>query len=165
MKSKMILKSLLIMAFVCAGFTTANAQENNYNKNFKLGIGLDLGVPTKDAYNFGLGVDGRLQYNMSEKTSLTATTGYNHIFADNDIEDVGFIPAKVGFKAFLGNQFYVNGEVGAAFGVTNDAGTSFLWSPGIGFATKHIDLSLRYEDYSDYDFGQVAFRIAYGFDL
>jgi hypothetical protein len=37
------------------------------------------------------------------------------------LKDLGFIPAKAGFKAFVWNdEFYVMGEAGAAFAVTND---------------------------------------------
>jgi hypothetical protein len=39
---------------------------------------------------------------------------------------LGFIPAKAGFKAFVWNdEFYVMGEAGAAFAVTNDYKQTF----------------------------------------
>ena len=68
------------------------------------------------------------------------------------------------------------GEAGAAFAVTNGYDkTSLLLSPTIGFATKYIDLSLRYEYLSDFPtiennqvdkgLGQIMLRLAYGFDL
>jgi hypothetical protein len=60
--------------------------------------------------------------------------------------------AKAGFKAFVWNdEFYVMGEAGAAFAVTNDyKQTSLILAPSIGYATKYIDVSLRYEHYSDF---------------
>jgi hypothetical protein len=43
------------------------------------------------------------------------------------------------------------GEAGAAFAVTNDyKQTSLILAPSIGYATKYIDVSLRYEHYSDF---------------
>lgn len=160
---------LVLFALTTALFFTNNvkAQETNqqpeYLHHWRIGYGLNGGIPTNDAYNFSLGADGRLQYDFTKKTSLAVTTGYTHLFSPGD--DAGFIPAKLGFKAFLGNQFYVLGEAGGAFGTTKELGNSFLWAPGIGVATKHIDVSLRYENYNDYDTGQISLRLAYGFQL
>jgi hypothetical protein len=55
------------------------------------------------------------------------TTGYTNLFvskADGFVgqtgKDLGIIPAKAGFKAFIWNdQFYVMGEAGAAFATSN----------------------------------------------
>jgi hypothetical protein len=42
-------------------------------------------------------------------------------------------------------------EAGAAFAVTNDyKQTSLILAPSIGYATKYIDVSLRYAHYSDF---------------
>ena len=155
---------LMLAAVICAlGFiSTLQAQE--YQKGFRLGFGLNTGYLTGDEYSVGLGADARLQYDVSKKTSLAFTTGYTHFFKDN-LPDDGFIPLKMGFKSFLGNKFYVLGEAGAALGVINDTGNTFLWTPGIGYATRHIDLSVRYENYNEYLTTQVALRLAYGFSL
>jgi hypothetical protein len=42
------------------------------------------------------------------------------------------------------------GEAGAAFAVTNDYKQTLILAPSIGYATKYIDVSLRYEHYSDF---------------
>lgn len=161
---------LLVLFALTTGLlvtTNGKAQESNpqpeYLHHWRIGYGLNGGIPTNDAYNFSLGADGRLQYDLTRKTSLAVTTGYTHLFSPGD--DGGFLPAKLGFKAFLGNQFYVLGEAGGAFGTTKELGNSFLWAPGIGVATKHIDVSLRYENYSDFNTGQISLRLAYGFLL
>ena len=135
---------------------TSYAQEikktksGNYEKGFRLGFGINAGVPTNNTYDFALGGDVRLQYDLSEATSVTLTTGFTNLFIGNGAKDLGFIPLKAGLKAFvLNNQFYVLGEAGVAFAVTNGYNeTSILLSPGIGYANKYIDLSLRYEDYN-----------------
>ena len=157
-----------------------NAQETatNYDQKFRLGFGLSGGAATSDPYDFALGADARLQYDLTKRCSLTLTTGFTNLFVSGDDNDLGFIPAKGGFKAFVWNdQFYVMGEAGAAFAVTNDYDkTSLILSPAIGYANRYFDVSLRYEHYSDFPkvnnsgtvsegVGQVAVRFAYGFVL
>ncbi|WP_433833075.1 hypothetical protein [Flavobacterium anhuiense] len=166
---------LCLAAFTFLFANTTFAQETeatNYDQGFRLGVGLNGGLPTDGDYDWALGGDVRLQYDLSKKTSLTLTTGFTNLFMGkddlgNNVKDLGFIPAKAGFKAFvLKDQFYVLGELGAGFAVTNGYNqTTFLWAPGIGYANKYIDLSVRYEDYHDFRTNQVALRVAYGFKL
>ncbi len=156
--------------------TTAQEQEK-YDKGFRLGIGINAGVPTNDPYDFNLGADARLQYDLSKKYSLTFTTGFSNMFVSGDDNDLGYIPAKAGFKAFvLKDQLYLMGEVGAAFAVTNGYDkTSLMLSPTIGYATDKIDISLRYDYFNDFPIeknnsikeglGLISLRIAYGFKL
>ena len=165
------IKQILAVALLLAA-GSMHAQDNttaeNYDQGFRLGFGLNAGAVTDEYFNFALGGDVRLQYDLSLDTSLTLTTGYTHLFADEDgIDDLGFIPVKAGFKAFIwGDRFYALGEAGAGFAVTGDYNeTTFLWSPGIGYANDVIDLSLRYEGMSDFNADQIALRLAYGFKL
>lgn len=167
----MKLKKHFLMAVILliTGFSHAQqvSENTNYDQGFRLGFGLNAGAVTGDYFNFALGGDARLQYDLSQKTSLTLTTGYTHLFGKDEIKDLGFIPAKAGFKAFVwGDRFYVLGEAGAGFAVTNNYNeTTFLWSPGIGYANSFIDLSLRYEGMNNFNADQIAFRVAYGFKL
>ena len=169
-----------ILAFLTLGATSAMAQDikgDDYEQKFKMGLGANVGYPFEDPYNLNVGGDVRLQYDLSKKYSLTATTGFNNLFVSGDNNDLGYIPAKLGFKAFvLKDKFYLMGEAGAAFAVTNNYNDkSLLLSPSIGYATKYIDLSLRYEYLPDFPsirnnaadkgLGQVSLRLAYGFDL
>ena len=171
MKNLQNIRILFFAAIAMIYTTTSSAQtaeSTNYDQGFKLGIGLSGGIPTDgDDYDWALGGDVRLQYNLSKRTSITLTTGFTNLFVGDDVPDLGFIPAKAGFKAFVWeDQFYVMGEVGAGFAVTNGYDeTSLLWAPSIGYAGKHIDISLRYEDYDKFDTNQIALRLAYGFDL
>lgn len=165
------LRGLLLAAMITFS-GTAFAQEgasstDGYNQGFKLGFGVNAGATTGDYFNWSLGGDVRLQYNLSQRTSLTLTTGFTNLFGDDEVKDLGFIPAKAGFKAFIWeDRFYVLGEVGAGFAVTNDYDqTSFLWAPGIGYANKYFDASIRYEGMTDFHADQIALRLAYGFDL
>jgi hypothetical protein len=182
MKTTTKIKSLLVLAMATFFSNTTSAQDNpatNYDQGFRLGVGVNAGYAVNDPYKLALGADARLQYDLTKRYSLTLTTGFTNLFvSEADGSDLGFIPAKAGFKAFVWNdEFYLMGEAGAAFAVTNGYNkTSLLLAPSIGYATKYVDISVRYEHYSDFPklnndgttgkgIGQAAVRLAYGFKL
>lgn len=180
MKTTKKITATILFALALFTFNGAKAQETaKYDQGFKLGFGVNAGYATEDPYKLALGADARLQYDLTKRYSVTLTTGFTNLFASKaDADDLGFIPVKAGLKAFVwDDRFYITGEAGAAFAVTNGYNqTSFLVSPGIGYATKYIDISARYEHYSDFPainndgttgkgLGQVAIRLAYGFKL
>lgn len=187
---KTTIKSLFAIAiglFVTSNVNAQDSAANNYDQGFRLGVGVNAGYVFDEPYGLALGADVRLQYDLSQRYSLALTTGFTNFFADEyrnvDHKDFGFIPVKAGFKAFVWeDRFYVLGEVGAAFAVTNrDAyenteSTSLILAPGIGYANKYVDLSLRYEHYSNFPTinsngtvgegtGQLSLRVAYGFKI
>lgn len=189
---KIILRNsvkLAVVALTLLSSYTASAQDptkenslatttQDYDQGWRLGFGVNAGIPTGDPFDYNLGADVRLQYDISQRYSVTFTTGFSNFFVEGDNNDLGYIPAKVGFKAFvLKDKLYLLGEAGMAFAVTNDYDeTSLILSPGIGYATKYVDFSLRYEHYTDFEkvdndgnidkgLGQVALRLAYGFRL
>ena len=182
MKPTTKIKILLVAVLTLFYANTSSAQQKNtpeYDQGFRLGFGLNAGYATNDPYKLTLGADARLQYDLSKRYSFTLTTGFSNLFVSkSDGNDLGFIPAKAGFKAFIWNdEFYVMAEGGAAFPVTNNYNkTSLILAPSIGYATKYIDISLRYEQYSDFPrlisdgtygkgVGQLGIRLAYGFKL
>ncbi|MFV8352699.1 hypothetical protein [Flavobacterium sp. XS2P14] len=193
MKTTGKIKMLFVFAVAMMFANNAQAQETttatNYDQGFRLGVGLNGGYSTNDPYKLSLGADVRGQYDLSKRYSLTLTTGYTNLFVSKadgfagqtEGKDLGIIPAKAGFKAFIWNdQFYVMGEAGAAFATSNVENTrddtSLLLSPSIGYATKYIDISLNYTHYNHFDrlnsngslgrgVGQVGVRLAYGFQL
>ena len=159
MKTTGKIKFVMVLAISIMFANNSNAQETqaatNYDQGFRLGFGLNAGYALQNPYKLALGADARLQYDLSKRYSITFTTGFTNLFvskSDAPYQDVGFIPVKAGFKAFVWNdQFYVMGEAGAAFAVTNDYNkTSLLLAPSIGYATKYMDFSVRYEHYSDF---------------
>ena len=176
---KLTVLALLILLSVNTRAQESSTESKNYDQGFRLGFGLSGGVPLNaKPYEFNIGGDVRIQYDLSTKYSLTFTTGFNNFFINGDDNDLGYIPVKRGFKAFvLKDQLYLIGEVGAAFAVTNNYDeTSFLISPGVGYANKYFDASLRYEHYTDFPkqnengtvgkgLGMIALRLAYGFKL
>lgn len=178
-KIVMLLAVSMLFANNIQAQDTSSTSPKNYDQGFRLGFGITGGYAVHDPYKLTLGGDARLQYDLSKRYSFTLTTGYTNLFiSERDGNDVGFIPAKAGFKAFVWNdQFYIMGEAGGAFAVANQYHkTSLLLAPSIGYATKYIDISLRYEHYNDFarinndgtvgkGAGQVGLRVAYGFDL
>jgi hypothetical protein len=187
------IKTVLVLAISAMFASNVEAQETkevtNYDQSFRLGVGANAGYSLNDPYKLSLGADVRGQYDLSKRYSFTLTTGYTNLFVSKadgfpgqtEGKDLGIIPAKAGFKAFVWNdQFYVMGEAGAAFAVSNVDNTrdktSLLLSPSIGYATKYIDISLNYTHYNHFDrlnnngslnrgVGQVGVRLAYGFEL
>lgn len=177
---------MALTAFLSVSMNAQDKPDNpaaaNYDQGWRLGFGANVGVMTDDAYDWALGGDVRLQYDFNRRVSVTLTSGFTNLFIGDDdegnnIKDLGFIPVKGGFKVFWWeDQFYFLAEAGAAIPVTNDysdtVDTSLLLSPGIGWANEYIDLSIRYEHYSDFPksdggegVGQVSLRLAYGFRL
>jgi hypothetical protein len=154
--------------------TNVNAQESR-----KFGIGLSVGIPTTDLYSVAIGADARMQFDVTKRLSVPVAAGYNHYVAKDDVSnlpDYGYIPVKTGLKYFFapsGSGLYAMGEIGAAFGVTNNAKTTFLYAPTLGYSWSNgLDLGVRYENTGKGvniagapEMGQVALRIAYGFKL
>ncbi|WP_293299534.1 outer membrane beta-barrel protein [Pedobacter sp. UBA4863] len=156
--------------------TNANAQTASEPTNpsrQKLGIGVNLGIPTADGYSFALGADLRYQIDIDRQLSVPITAGYTALKIKEDFGggSVGYIPAKAGLKYFFsdtGAGAYGLAEAGAAFGTNKGAGTSFVYSPAIGYAWNNgLDLSAKYEGLSKdgANNGYVGLRLAYGFKL
>ena len=169
----------LAVTLLIAGQMSAQtgASADNYDQGFRLGFGLNGGVMNDELYDWALGADARVQYDFNKRISITLTTGFTNLFIGDDVKDLGFIPLKGGFKAFWWeDQFYALAEAGVGFPVTNDysgqVDNTLILAPGIGWASKYIDLSVRYEHYTDFPtddggtgVGQLALRLAYGFRL
>lgn len=168
---------MVLFHFQSSAQTNTNETEN-YDQGFRLGFGINSGYALQEPYHFSYGADVRLQYDLSKRFSITLTSGYTNITISGNNNDLAFIPVKAGYKTFVWeNKFYAMGEIGAAFG-TNDTyrKTSVIVSPSVGYATKYIDFSIRYENYADFPnlkdngstgdgVGLISLRLAYGFKL
>jgi hypothetical protein len=158
------------VAAVALFFTTnVNAQSGD-SKALRLGIGVNAGLPTNDAYSFVIGGDLRLQKDFSSNISGLLSAGYNSWSVKDELGggSVGMIPVKAGAKIFFAESAYFSGELGAGFATKDNGSTAFLWAPGVGYGFDNgLDLGLRYEgaEYKGGSLGQVALRVAYGFKL
>jgi hypothetical protein len=163
-------KIVAVAAAALAIFFTTNV---NAQSAPKFGIGLNVGVPTQTGYSFAIGGDLRYQFDIDKQLSVPLTAGYTNI----SIKDTygggsfGYIPVKAGLKYFFnetGSGVYGLGEVGAAFGTNSGSGTSFVYSPVVGYAwSSGLDLGVKYEGLSKSgaNNGYVGLRLAYGFKL
>lgn len=147
--------------------TNANAQSSP-----KFGIGLNVGAPTRNAYNFSIGGDLRYQFDLSKQLSVPITAGYNRFIANsgNNYPDFEYIPAKAGLKYFFsetGSGVYALAEAGAAFGLGANEKTYFLYAPAVGYAWSNgLDLAAKYEGFDNgINTGYFGLRLAYGFKL
>jgi hypothetical protein len=174
-------------AVVAAIFLGSNAKAQTIVPNkWRFGVGVEGGLVTGDAHNYSnveLGGTARLQYGFSNNVALTLTSGYYNFFGKsyggNKYQSLGMVPIKAGIKYFVSSNIYLAGEAGVgietkAFNyqgepddLASQTHTKLLLSPGVGYANKHWDVGVRYENYSgsSANYGTVALRLAYGFGL
>lgn len=157
-------------AVVALFFTTSVSAQSGDSKATRLGIGLNVGVPTTKGYSLAIGGDLRLQKDFSSNISGLLSAGYTNFSLKDSYGggSFGMVPIKAGAKVFFAESAYVSGELGAGFGTKSGSSTAFLWAPGIGYGFDNgLDLGLRYEgaEFKGTSLGQVALRIAYGFKL
>ncbi len=165
--------ALLIGSNVKAQAVKATAPASSW----RLGLGLEGGIPTGSAHNFSnfeLGGTARLQYDASSDFAWTLTSGYYSMIgkavptvSGTNYASLGIVPVKLGIKAFLGSDLYFGAEAGAGFESHNGSNTKLILSPGLGWASKSVDIGARYENFSGQgnSYGLVGLRIAYGFAL
>lgn len=176
------MKKLFLLTAIAGifAFTNASAQKDAAMNGPKLGIGAEFALPIGDfADGWKLGFGGSLLYQhpVAPNLNLTANAGYIS-FKSKELPiiggtiNTGFIPVKVGARYFLAENFYINGELGAAFATgDNNGGTAFAYSPGVGVEfpvadKSSIDLGARYEGWSNN--GSLSFigiRAAFNFGL
>jgi hypothetical protein len=182
MTTKIKLLALLLVVVSSLLVKPANAQTIDDGK-LRFGIGVDGLLPVGSLSNtesFGLGITPRLQYGISKNLALTFTSGIYHFFPKSYFVSNGFgsgayaryhldiIPVKLGLKAFVSNNIYLAAEAGAGFEVEDGGGpVKLILSPAVGYASKHWDMAVRYENFSgnNYAYGTLGLRVAYGFGL
>ena len=172
---KKITKIIATSAAAAALFFTTSVSAQSLSRN--LGIGLNVGIPTTEGYDFAIGGDLRYQFNVDKQLSIPLTAGYTNISGSSDVLGTtvkyhfGYIPVKVGAKYFFndsGSGVYGLAELGAGFGTNKGSGTSFVYSPALGYAwDSGLDLGLKYEGLArdGGNTGYVGLRLAYGFKL
>ncbi|GGI25906.1 outer membrane beta-barrel protein [Pedobacter mendelii] len=164
---KTITKIVATSAAVVALFFSTNV---NAQSSQKLGIGLNVGIPTTEGYSFAIGGDLRYQFDIDKQLSIPVTAGYTNFKVKDFDASFGVIPVKAGVKYFFndsGAGAYGLAELGAGFGTNKGSGTSFVYSPAIGYSWSNgLDLAAKYEGYSNNgSIGYAGIRLAYGFSL
>ncbi|GAB1462446.1 outer membrane beta-barrel protein [Pedobacter sp.] len=177
-------KLLLSLALVAGLGLAANAQSKKDPAmgGSKIGVGADFAFPMGDfgdKYNFGVGGSLNFQAPIANKLNFVGEAGYLS-FTGKEYTTLGVtvkaptfgtIPVKAGLRYFLAENFYAQGQVGAAFSTESGGGTSFVYAPSLGVefpvADKMaIDFGARYEGWSNN--GSISFiglRAALNFGL
>lgn len=126
---------------------------------------------------------GSLKYELpfATHTFFTASVGYSYlVFPERTkkalnsygINQAGasFLPVKIGVKHYLNNNFFVEGQVGAAILLSggnayNRYTSAYIYSGGFGYTFKKgLELGVRYEDWKkDVKISQAAVRLSYRF--
>mgnify|MGYP001548577235 CR=1 FL=1 len=180
-------KLIAIAIAALAIFFTTNVKAQTTDKSaWRLGIGIEGGLPTgdiHDASGFDLGGTARLQYGVDKNVAVMLTSGFYNFFGKTVNQTIitgtttttisgktssfGVIPVKAGAKIFFNSPIYVSGEAGAGFETATGGSTRLLLSPGLGWANHSWDVGARYENFSGggVNYGLVNLRIAYGFTL
>ncbi|HEY4194102.1 MAG TPA: hypothetical protein VGM63_01095 [Mucilaginibacter sp.] len=189
--------SALVLAF--AGFalgakaqTTTTSTKTTGSNGVIISVGVDAGIPTgnlNNTYNWNIG--GSVQADIpviQHQLFVTVNAGYNSIQGKNNIDGTGLdatniqlLPVKAGLKFFPINNFYIQGEAGAAFLLNKsdlglDKSAAFVYAPQIGVqfplsGKSYIDAGVRYEGTTkfssidnDSKVNFVGLRVAYAFD-
>jgi len=151
-----LVTALLVSAAVSTQAQTTSvaspAGSSNYNKEFRLSVGPDFGLPISDlsrGYNWSVG--GSIQADIPVITNLyvTVNAGYRDIFSKSGSEftgstgqDLQTIPLKAGLKYFFVDNFlYVQGQAGATIlanknNAQADKSAGFTYSPQVGVLIK-----------------------------
>jgi hypothetical protein len=166
-------KSTKILASAVAALAIFFSVNANAQDSRKFGIGLNAGAGVGTGQSFAIGGDLRYQLDVAKQLSIPITAGYTNIQYKDEYGDIsfGYIPVKAGLKYFFndsGAGAYGLAEAGAAFGVGDNSGTAFVFSPAIGYSWSNgLDLAAKYEGLSDNGAtgGYVGLRLAYGFKL
>jgi hypothetical protein len=151
---KIFLSAIAVMAF---GF--ANAQDGH----FKVGahVGFVLG-DLKDSFSTNFGADVAYLWNVADKFSVGATTGYtvyipksynyNDGFGPYRIKNptAGFIPVAGTAQYSILDNLFVGADLGYAIYAASGSGDGgILYQPKIGYQNDKIEVFASYKAISD----------------
>jgi hypothetical protein len=189
--------SALILAFAGlslgakAQTATTAAKSSTSSNGVILSIGVDGGIPTgnlSNGYNWNLGGSVQADIPVAHQLFVTVNAGYNNLYGKDNAYGTGLkatniqlLPVKAGLKFFPVNNFYIQGEAGAAFSLNKselgfDNSAAFIYAPQVGVqfplgGKSFIDAGIRYEASTKFnstiDNSTVNFfglRVAYAFD-
>jgi len=133
------MKKLFLATAVLLSVMAANAQETSEitSKNSWLKAGLSAGVPVGDAddySSFVVGLDLKGQLMSTPHLGIGLTTGYNHFFAKEGIEDFGTIPLGAFIRVYPKSKgFFAGSDIGYSFVTADNADGGFYVKPQIGY--------------------------------
>jgi len=176
---KLVLASLLTAVFSITTYAQKGA--------IQLNGGIDIGLPIGnfgEAYGLGFGGTVKGLYGINDEGQVGLTLGYIHFGTKEDLGDgnsvsLGVIPILALYRHSFG-KLYVEPQIGfssirskvnfsgAGFNFGGSASsTSFSFAAGVGYMLGNIDLSARYQSFSQGGSGAgfAGLRVAYNFSL
>lgn len=181
----------LVLAFAGLSYTakaqTTPTTSTTTKSGIRYSIGVETGIPTgnfNDTHSWNLGGSLQADIPVAQQLFVTVNAGYNNFFGKTvdgfKFNNIQLLPVKAGLKFFPIQNFYVQGEAGAAFllnksDTNSDKSTAFIWAPQIGVQFpvsangNFIDAGIRYESTSNFRSGidsklpHFGLRLAYGF--
>lgn len=151
MKKVILLFTLLVVGTTFAQEKKTIKYKDISSKNSWFKIGLNAGVPLGDAddvSSFALGLDLKGQYLVTPNFGIGLTTGYDHFFGKDGVDDFGIIPAaafaRYYFKPkglFLGVDF----GYGFLTNVDNNSGGLYV-NPQIGYHNRDWNFFAYYQN-------------------
>lgn len=173
-------KLFLIMAI--AGFsisTNAQTKKGNNSGATNFSIGLEGGLPVgqypkgfDNPYSSVFGASLQVENHVAPEICLTLNAGYlsygiKHVYQSTGGGNrFGVIPVMGGLKYYFSPSVFAHAQLGAGFGTSSGAKTSFAYSPGIGLnISQNLDAELKYFALSNSNatLGSVGLRLAYNF--
>lgn len=167
------MKYLGLLLFALCLTICAKAQERDLKA---FGLGVEIPIPTQSVYSIGIGASGKLEIPLTGNLGLTVTSGITEMYYKSglvyalDVPSTDtFVPLKGGLRYFLGPGVYAEGEMGNTFEIEHDKRDLFTYAIGPGFVApinggkNGIDVSFRYESWSNHELRLTAFRVAYRF--
>jgi hypothetical protein len=171
------MKKILLVMLALSGLTfSCFAQKTDAGK---FSIGIDAGLPLGTAGDVAsLIIGGSFKYDMpiAKQAFFTVSAGYSYMPYKNDIlinntayittnSGEGYVPLKAGLKYYFCNNFYGEGQVGAAISTQSGGGAAFAYAPGVGLKLGDADIGIRYEGWAKNGntISQIALRLAYSF--
>ena len=174
------MKKLILSLALVAGLGVAvNAQtkKDPAMGGTKVGIGADFAFPMGDfgdVMDYGVGGSLNLQVPVANKLNFVGEAGYLN-FTSKEILghtfSTGTVPLKAGLRYFLAENFYAQGQVGAAISTEKNGNTAFLYAPSVGVEfpvsdKMAIDVGARYEGWSNKGTSSfIGLRAALNFGL
>ena len=157
-------KLFVVMFFVAMSLSfSAQAQQ------IKIGLAPEINLPTGNASSIsGVGFGGavKAEIGIADTYAITANGGYNLFLTKRKLgtklANIEAVPVKLGFKHYPSQDFYIEGQAGAAFHVGGASKTSFVWSPGFGTyiktgsANSKLEFGLRYEAWTNTSYGATS---------
>lgn len=147
------MKKFLFAAFAVLAFGAVNAQD------FKAGVHVGLPIGTAgDAYSFNVGADVYYTWEINDKFSAGAMTGFSMYFgkdlgSDLDFPDIpgldipeikqpnaGFLPIAATATYKVSDNIFIGADLGFAIGVMNASSGGLFYNPKVGYAAEKFDI-------------------------